>query len=76
MFCTPTIVLTARVRHQCTNCCQDINPGEKYARWYSVDDSGFTNKMHPECLEALREDAQYGYFEYTAYGGERPEVDA
>ncbi len=72
MHCTPAITLVARKRHRCTNCAQDINPGEQYMRWYSVDDAGFTNKMHPECLESLQEAEGYGTWEYSPYGGERP----
>lgn len=75
MYCSPQENRKARVKHICTNCAQPIEPGEKYVRWMSVDDSMFTNKMHPECLKALQ-DAADGYsWEYEAFGGERPVVD-
>ena len=36
------------------------------------DGKADTNKVHPECLAILEEDAYGGYFEYDLYGGERP----
>lgn len=72
MTYTPPQMLTARKNHRCTNCGQSIQAGAMYARWVSFDDSAFTNKMHPECLRALQEDADYGSFEYMLYSGERP----
>jgi len=74
MHCTPTLTLVARKRHHCTNCGELINPGETYLRWVTFDDSAFTNKMHPECLAALRKEAICGSFEYEAYQGERPKT--
>ena len=77
MYCTPPETRTARKPHRCTNCAEVIEPGEVYKRWMSVEDGRATkNKMHPECLEALQEDAEGGYFDYMIYGGERPERDA
>lgn len=39
----------------------------------SVDDGkSETNKMHPECLDALNDQYGSGYWEYTLYSGERP----
>lgn len=69
---TPTQTLTARKDHRCTNCGQLIQAGDQYMRWVSFDDSAFTNKMHPECLDSLQDDAEYGEFEYMPYSGERP----
>ena len=64
---------TARKQHRCSNCGETIELGEQYQRWMSVDDGkAFSNKMHPECLESLQDGS--GDFEYTLYGGERPEI--
>ena len=73
MFCTPQESVIARKTHLCTNCAQGIAKGESYVKWKSVDDSWFTNKMHPECLQSLNEENEYyGSFEYMPYSGERP----
>jgi hypothetical protein len=73
MYCTPTIRLKARKPHQCTNCAEEIKAGDYYDRWASVDDGKmFTNKMHPECLQCLQDEAESGGFEYIPYSGERP----
>jgi hypothetical protein len=74
MYCTPAETRTARKPHRCTNCAEVIEAGTQYQRWMSVDDGkAKTNTMHPECLAALVDDCGSGYFEYTLYGGERPE---
>lgn len=70
MFCTPAETVKARKAHKCTYCGEWIKPGELYDTWKSVDDSWFTNKMHPECNEEVSED---GYFEYTPFCNERPD---
>jgi hypothetical protein len=50
-------------------------PGEKYQRWISVDDCMFTNKMHPECVDACDEELRhYGDNEYHPYDNERPQA--
>lgn len=74
MFNTESVDRKARKPHLCTNCGQRILAGETYKHWVTFDDSAFTNKMHPECLSALQEDAEYGQFEYMPYSGERPEA--
>ena len=73
IFNSPAITRTARKQHRCTNCGETIFPGSVYQRWASMDDSVFTNKMHPECLEhlVLSEDADGG-FSYDPFSGERP----
>ena len=71
-YCTPTQTLVARKVHQCTNCAEPINKGETYKRWASVEDGWFTSKMHPECFQALLDDADGPGFEYTPYDGQRP----
>lgn len=75
MYCTPGVYRKARIVHQCTNCGEQIVPGERYVRWMSVatGDKAFTSKMHPECLQSLQEDAEYGEFEYMPFSGERPQ---
>jgi hypothetical protein len=76
MYCTPTELRKARKPHRCTNCGEAIEQGEDYVRWASYDDGQcFTNKMHPECLESLQDDADGGQFEYMPYSGDRPVVD-
>ena len=73
MYCTPSETRTARKQHRCTYCAEQIEAGEQYLRWMSVNDGkAATNKVHPECLAILEEDAYGGYFEYDLYGGERP----
>ncbi len=73
MYCTPTETRKARKPHRCTYCAEQIEVGDQYLRWMSViDGKAITNKMHPECLTFLEEDACGGYFEYIPYEGERP----
>nr|WP_319566271.1 hypothetical protein [uncultured Rhodoferax sp.] len=72
-YFTPETTHKARKPHRCTNCGQAINPGDTYIRWASFDDGACTNKMHPECLADLKANSD-GEFEYTLYGGERPEI--
>lgn len=69
---TPARDVAARIDHRCTNCGEAIPAGASYKRWISFDGSVFTNKMHPECLRSLQADCDYGSFEYSLYGGERP----
>jgi len=72
MYCTPEKILTARIQHRCEFCYERIEAGQKYVRWASVDETWFTNKMHPECLSALQEDSDWNDFEYAPGQGERP----
>lgn len=74
MYCTPIEIRKARREHVCTYCGEAIEIGTRYPRWASYDDGrAFTNKMHPECLDAAREDAYHdGSFEYTPYNSDRP----
>ena len=69
---SPPVEMTARTTHRCTSCGEPINPGEKYTRWMSVDDSMFTNKMHPECLQMHKHDTQGEEWEYSLYSYDRP----
>ncbi len=71
-YYSPTKKVIARKQHRCTNCGEAINAGETYMSWQSVDDGWFNNKMHPECLESLIDDADGGHFEYVPFSGERP----
>jgi hypothetical protein len=42
----------ARKKHRCLWCGEDIEPGQKYARWCSIDGrDACTCKMHPECAK-------------------------
>ena len=75
MYCTPNEMRTAKKVHQCTNCGEEIVIGEKYVRWMSVDDGkGFANKMHKECIASLIDENGAGFWEYSPFGGERPNV--
>ena len=73
MFVSASELVKARKKHRCTWCGQHIEPGEEYAKWASVDDSWFTNKMHVECLGALHDEIREGGDnEYIPYDNERP----
>ena len=60
--------------HRCNWCWQHIVIGEQYKRYrfFNGGDVG-TVKMHPECFDAMQEEAaEWGYdFEWTP-GMERP----
>ena len=72
-FCTEKQNIVARKPHQCTWCGQQIDKGERHLMWKSVDDSWFTNRMHPECSEACHEECSYwGDWEYSPYSNDRP----
>ena len=68
--------LAARKTHCCTNCGDAIAAGATYKRWASFDDGACTNKMHPECLTAMQDDAEGGEFTYTLYAGDQPKLSA
>ena len=75
MYCTPARRQTAKKQHQCTNCGEAIEPGTPYDRWMSVDvDKAFSNKLHIECLHSLIDENGAGFWEYSPFGGERPNV--
>jgi hypothetical protein len=74
MFCFPVQTRKARKPHQCTWCSEQIEPGETYFHWHSVDDGYYSNKMHPECKEACNSEClEFGEDEYIAFQNERPE---
>ena len=72
MYCTKPETRKARKEHRCTNCGETIEIGTEYNRWASYDSKAFANKMHKECLKSLQNDADGDSFEYSPYGGERP----
>lgn len=74
MYYTPVETRKARKPHRCTNCGEAIPAGSEYKRWMSVEtgDRAYSNKMHPECLSSLQDDAIGGEFEYMPFSGERP----
>lgn len=73
MFCTDKESIVARKPHRCTWCGQEIAKGERYDMWKSVDDGWFTNRMHPECVEACDEECrEFHDNEYHPYDNERP----
>lgn len=74
MYCTPiTEIKKAAKPHKCTWCGQSIEVKQPYKRWASVDDSWFTNMMHPECYSAMYEEMSDSWdFSYTPYDNERP----
>ena len=68
----------ARKAHRCEWCWQRIDEGAEYKRYRYYDGGdAATIKMHPECMEAMQEEAAYwgGDFEWTP-GQERPKVGA
>ena len=71
---TTTETHKAAKRHRCDWCWQFIETGETYKRYrcYDGGDAG-TTRMHPECNEAMLEEAQAegGQIEWTP-GQERP----
>ncbi len=76
MHCTPVRRQTAKKQHQCTNCGEAIEPGTSYYRWMSVDgDKAFSNKIHIECLRSLIDENGAGFWEYSPFGGERPNTE-
>ena len=72
---TPTETHKAVKQHRCDWCWQFIHPGETYNRYrfYGGDADVGTVKMHPECYEAMQEEARAegGWIEWTP-GQERP----
>lgn len=75
--CTETTTHAAKKLHRCSWCWETINPKELYKRyrWFDGGDAG-TVKMHPECYDAMQEEAsEWGYdFEWTP-GQERPKKE-
>lgn len=68
----------ARKAHRCEWCWQRIDEGTEYKRYRYYDGGeAATIKMHPECMEAMQEEAAHwgGDFEWTP-GQERPKVGA
>jgi hypothetical protein len=65
----------ARKRHRCDWCWQFIFPGEQYKRYRYFQDSEEAGKvkMHPECCDAMLEEARQegGWIEWTP-GQDRP----
>jgi len=64
----------ARKAHRCEWCWQRIDDGTEYKRYRYFDGGeAATIKMHPECMDAMQEEAAYwgGDFEWTP-GQERP----
>ena len=59
MTSTPVERHTARTNHVCTWCGEAINAGESYHRyrWFGSD-GPVQVKMHPECLDAMRDEAR------------------
>lgn len=73
MFCTDRQTIVARKEHQCTWCGQPIAKGESHQMWKSVDGGWFTNRMHPECVQACNEEcSEWNDDEYHPYDNERP----
>ena len=69
---------TAKTRHGCTWCGEWIEVGAIYIRErVKVDGDMTTNKLHPECSDALTEaaHAEGGSITYTLYGNERPKLN-
>lgn len=75
MFSTSPTTRTARVRHVCTWCSQTIEPGTRYERWVTFDDSAFTSQIHPECRAPLSAECRANGGEYNPYDNERPAAE-
>lgn len=61
--------------HTCTWCGQSIGTGERYYRWFSLDEDATmgVSKMHPECKrEADARTAFLGEPEYEPFVNKRP----
>jgi len=73
-YATEPSTHTAKQRHRCDWCWQFIEPSEQYKRYrfFSYGEAG-TCKMHPECFDAMQEEAneEGGFFEWTP-GRDRP----
>ncbi len=73
--CTEPTTHQAIKQHRCSWCWQFIEIGDQYKRYRFFDggDAG-TVKMHPECFDAMQEEAaeEGGYFEWTP-GMQRPQ---
>ena len=67
---------TARKSHRCTWCGESIHPGEIYERWVSIEDSIFTNRMHPECSEECGVECATNGGEYFPFENERQSTRA
>ena len=63
----------ARKKHRCVYCGQIIAIGEMYLREKSIYEGWRNFQWHPECLEAQREYAKDGDWEFTLYSADRPE---
>ena len=64
----------ARKRYRCDWCWQFVEPGNVYQRYrYFSDGDAGTCKMHPECCDAMLEEARLegGWIEWTP-GQDRP----
>jgi hypothetical protein len=77
MHVTETQTHRARKRHRCQWCWQFIETGELYRRYRVFDGDASTVRMHPECYDAMQDDAADagGFIEWTP-GQERPAIDA
>lgn len=68
------VTRTARKAHRCIWCWQGIKAGEQYIDERSVNDGDIQHhRWHPECLEAMRSEAEEegGFIEWSP-GQERP----
>lgn len=66
----------ARKVHRCTWCGQTIEPGQRYFHFSVIFEGELqTNKMHPECEDALQDaasDEPGGCYVFEPGEGERP----
>ncbi len=73
-YVTETEAHKARKSHRCKWCWQHIELGTEYRRYrYYVGGEAGTVKMHPECYDAMQDEAREegGWYEWTP-GRERP----
>ena len=67
----------ARKQHRCSWCCQFVSIGETYTRYrFAHQGDAGTIRMHPECFDAMQEEANEAgeWFEWTP-GQERPVIE-
>lgn len=67
------LVRTAKKKHQCIWCGQDIAPGSKYKDERSVYDGNIQrHRWHPECQKASQDHFRTGEEDFDPFENERP----
>lgn len=67
------VIKAAKKKHRCSWCPERIMPGETYKRWRSFyQGDAFSNKMHPECYDAMHIMAKQEGYDFEFWPGENP----